>query len=321
MGKRGADVPRRRVPDHRAAGARTPPTRAGAGRAHKVGIAQLGRLVDEALIRCDPEEAQARRLAAAEHRHFDVYTDHLGYEGTVEVAGTLDLSDALDLDAAISQGAKHLSALGCDESLDVRRSMAAGELARRQLALDLSAVEEVAQRPSRDSATGRDPTIARYGKHLNSVDQVIAWCQAAGTSVRVQPLIDLNEAIQVGAYEIPDRVHGLVELRDHHCVFPHCTDQPDAATPTTSPPTASATSPTPTTWHPFAGCTTAAPRPAAHGPTTRSPQVSTCGPAPADSGSRPTTPAPPNWIPDRLAPTPRPPRRGHRHAIGISRRP
>ncbi len=195
--------------------------------AHKVGIAQLDRLVEETLLRFDPEEAERRRLAAAEGRHFDVYTDHVGYEGTVQVAGALDLSDALDLDVAIRQGAKHLGDLGCEQPLDVRRSMAAGELARRQLALDLTAPEvEPVETPTGRGVTivvhVADPTIARYGNHLISVEQVIAWCQTAGTSVKVQPLIDLNQAIQVGAYEIPDRIHQLVELRDHHCVFPHC---------------------------------------------------------------------------------------------------
>jgi len=34
--------------------------------------------------------------------------------------------------------AAHLKDLGCTESLDVRRAMALGELARRQLALDLT---------------------------------------------------------------------------------------------------------------------------------------------------------------------------------------
>ena len=51
--------------------------------------------------------------------------------------GELDLADALDLDEAIRGIADQLKALGSTESLDVRRSVAAGELARRQLALDL----------------------------------------------------------------------------------------------------------------------------------------------------------------------------------------
>ncbi len=56
----------------------------------------------------------------------------------MEITGELDLADALDLDDALARGAASLAAAGCDEPLDVRRSMAAGDIARRQLALDLA---------------------------------------------------------------------------------------------------------------------------------------------------------------------------------------
>ncbi len=39
----------------------------------------------------------------------------------------------------------------------------------------------------------------------------------------IKPVIDLNDTISVNAYEIPHRIREHVELRDHHCVFPHCT--------------------------------------------------------------------------------------------------
>jgi hypothetical protein len=39
----------------------------------------------------------------------------------------------------------------------------------------------------------------------------------------VKPVIDLNEHINVNAYEIPDRLQEQVDLRDHTCVFPWCT--------------------------------------------------------------------------------------------------
>lgn len=54
---------------------------------------------------------------------------------------TLALHDALDLDEAITHGARQLAALGSTDSLGVRRSIAAAELARRQLALDLTGDE------------------------------------------------------------------------------------------------------------------------------------------------------------------------------------
>src|SRR3954462_5136382 len=107
--------------------------------AHKIGHAGLQHLVGEAVPRFMPAEAEERRRAAAEHRHFDIHTNHTTAEGVVDVTGTLDLADALDRDAAVTRGAADLKDLGCAESLDVRRSLAAGVMARRQLALDLNA--------------------------------------------------------------------------------------------------------------------------------------------------------------------------------------
>src|SRR4051812_15479461 len=76
--------------------------------AHKIGHARLERLVEEAVTRFMPAEAEQRRRAAAEHRHFDIHTRHTTAEGVVDVTGTLDLADALDLDAAVTQGAADL---------------------------------------------------------------------------------------------------------------------------------------------------------------------------------------------------------------------
>src|SRR3954451_2838412 len=110
-----------------------------AGFAHAIGYAALERLVEEAIVRFMPAEAKRRRRAAAEDRHFDIETHQVSYDGTVQVDGVLDLADALDLDDAIIRGAAALKDLGCGESLDVRRSIAVGDLARRQLALELNA--------------------------------------------------------------------------------------------------------------------------------------------------------------------------------------
>src|SRR3954471_15334903 len=110
--------------------------------AHKISHARLERLVEEAVTRFMPAEAEERRRAAAEHRHFDIHTNHTTAEGVVDVTGTLDLADALDLDAAVTRGAADLKDLGCQEPLDVRRSLAVGVMARRQLTLDLNPREE-----------------------------------------------------------------------------------------------------------------------------------------------------------------------------------
>jgi hypothetical protein len=109
--------------------------------AHSCSWAQLERLVEEAMVRYDPEAAEAKRREAAERRHFDVHKDRVSFDGTVPIDGVVDLEDALALDEAVSRGAKQQAALGSTESLDVRRSKAVGDLARRQLAFDFDTDE------------------------------------------------------------------------------------------------------------------------------------------------------------------------------------
>ena len=108
-----------------------------AHQAARCSFAQIERAVDDALRRYDPAEADKRRREAADARHFDVDLQQVSFDGTVHIDAELDLADALDLNDAITTGAKQLAALGCAETLDVRRSLAAGALARRELTLDL----------------------------------------------------------------------------------------------------------------------------------------------------------------------------------------
>ena len=53
--------------------------------AHKVGVVLTERLCREALDRFDPDQAEARRIAAAEARRVDVHLDRAGRHGTVDV--------------------------------------------------------------------------------------------------------------------------------------------------------------------------------------------------------------------------------------------
>jgi hypothetical protein len=213
--------------------------------AHRVGVAQLQRLVEEAIARFMPETARERRAKAADGRHFDIDHDQVSFTGTSRVHGELDLADALDLEAAISAGATELKQLGSEESLDVRRSQAAGQLARRQLALDLSrATEEATEEPttrrpaaqrqvvlhvhlaeaairSRDvSAPAR---VENAGGHLVTARQIADWCGADASQITVKPVVDLAEHIHVTSYEVPDRLAEHAALRDQTCVFPWCT--------------------------------------------------------------------------------------------------
>ncbi len=204
--------------------------------AHRIRPAQLARLVEEAIGRFMPDLADRRRRDAADGRHFDIDHDQVSFAGTSVVHGELDLADALDLDDALRTIAADLADLGCEESLDVRRSLAAGELARRQLALDLT-------RP--DAQTPRRRPVRRTVLHLHlshaalsggdsvgrcentrtpvTAEQIREWCGHPATHLTVKPVLDLADHVSVDAYEVPDRITEVVALRDQACVFPWCT--------------------------------------------------------------------------------------------------
>ena len=107
--------------------------------AHKIGPAQLERLIQEAIARFDPEQAEADRAAAAEAGVTWTWTcSRSAPPGPSLVEAELDLADALDFNTAISDDAHQQLLAGSTESLDVRRSIAAGNLARHQTTLDLA---------------------------------------------------------------------------------------------------------------------------------------------------------------------------------------
>ena len=187
--------------------------------AHRMGIGQVDRLGEEALVRFDPEKAEARRLAAADNRHVTLYTDQTDFDGTAHLDADLDLADALDLDAALSEGAARLADLGCEDSLDVRRAHALGELARgTDPTLPLPGREVVLNVHVSDHAitSGDDTHLARVEntRSFVSVDQVRTWCGTPGTTITVRPVLDLNEHLSGAAYETPARLVELSALVD-----------------------------------------------------------------------------------------------------------
>ncbi|WP_244929553.1 HNH endonuclease signature motif containing protein [Nocardioides sp. W7] len=207
--------------------------------AHKVSIAQLDRTVEEARVTYDPAEAKARWEAAFEARHFDIESQQVSFDGTVDVHGTLDLADALDLEDAVARRARELGQLGLDVALDIRRSIAVGDLARRQLALELNTEEPEDRQRKRprqvvlhvhlsDAALGTttsdDLHLARVEETRSfvSADQVKTWCANSDTQVTVKPVIDLDGHVHVDAYETPDRLRERQVLLQHACVFPWC---------------------------------------------------------------------------------------------------
>ncbi|GAA4805362.1 HNH endonuclease signature motif containing protein [Nocardioides caeni] len=199
-----------------------------------VSWALIERLVKEAVLRFEPERAEAERARANDHRHFDL--SEIDDHGLVTVSGLLDAADGRDLDEAIAREATLLGQLGDGSSLDVRRSKAAGALARRDLVLDLLVHDEetgkvIAEAPGRKvtmtvHVTDRaEETVGRWeeGRTPVSIQQIEEWLTAHDTTVTIRPVIDLAGCVPVDSYEIPDRLRRQVTLRDHTCRHPHCT--------------------------------------------------------------------------------------------------
>jgi len=196
--------------------------------ASKVTVGQIDRLVTEALQMFDPEAAEEKRKAAMDSRHVTVHTKGVGSDGVVDITATADLADALDFDNRIATEAADLKALGCDESLDVRRSMALGTLARRQTTLDLSQGDpdgpvkarqvDIRVHVSEDSDHGRCDNT----RSMVSVEQVKGWCTNPDTQVVIRPVLDLDDHVQVDRYERPRRLDDQIRERDVVCSHPWC---------------------------------------------------------------------------------------------------
>ncbi|MVA75947.1 DUF222 domain-containing protein [Auraticoccus sp. F435] len=212
----------------------------------RVGPTQLDRLITTAILRFMPAEAEQQRLAAADGRRFDIHHDRDGTSsGLAEVTGWLDLPDALDLDAAVTDGAQALAEAGCHASLDVRRSMAVGELARRQPAFDLTTSSDSEPATPSEGAGAPVPRprvpVTLY-LHLTAeslgsgtapgwvgntgtpvtAGQIRDWCGRPGSRITVRPVIDLNTDQTVPGYQVPERIREHIALRDRTCVFPWC---------------------------------------------------------------------------------------------------
>ncbi|WP_370289529.1 HNH endonuclease signature motif containing protein, partial [Nocardioides sp.] len=204
-----------------------------------VGWKRLGQLVDEAVMRFDPDLSEARRLRAAEARV--VRTQSCG-EGLAAVEAVLDAADAADLERAVSRQAEALARSGDTSPIAVRRARALGVIARialgqEVLIADPTTGEVVSSDPGRRvtlnvhltpeslavGVEGGNP-VARWeeGRVPVLIGQVREWLLQPGTTIRVQPVIDLAAHHPVEAYEIPDRIRRQVELRDHGCRFPSC---------------------------------------------------------------------------------------------------
>ena len=209
-----------------------------AHQAARCSFAQIDRAIDDALRLFDPTEAEKRRREAADQRRFDVDLQQVSFDGTVHIDGELDLADALDLNDAITAGAAQLAELGCEETVDVRRSLAAGALARRDLTLDLTPDQTGQSR--RPTPRKRDLVIYLHltdvavtgtagaasvenTRTAISVEQVKAWCTGTNTHVTIRPVIDLNDNLATSSYRPTDVIRDQAILTNPTCVFPRCT--------------------------------------------------------------------------------------------------
>ena len=147
---------------------------------------------------------------------------------------TLDLTT--DTSAAVTDSPVSTSA-GTDlEAVGAVNRRASGRRGvNLYLHLTLEQLQSMTARATSAGATG-DPGGAGIGRaeHLRTpvpAELIRDWCARPTIDLRVVPVIDLADHVHVDAYEIPDRITERVALRDHHCVFPHCTRPARRLTP------------------------------------------------------------------------------------------
>ncbi|HEY1133091.1 MAG TPA: DUF222 domain-containing protein [Nocardioides sp.] len=229
----------------------------------------VDRLVAEAAARFDPESLEAERLDADACRHVTIDLAGVAYRdpltgtlcGTVDVSGSLDLADAIDLERAVAHVAGQLADLGSVDDLDVRRSIALGEIARRSDGVDTlafsgeeasSAEDRSMLRSKRDVVIyvhldqaaiagtvngfgpGIDACTGTTGIDLARLDtpgmprgpvtaeQVRAWCGGPDTRVVVKPVIDLAAGAGVAGLAV-DGYRPTERIADHvRLRWPRC---------------------------------------------------------------------------------------------------
>jgi len=222
--------------------------------AGKVGPVVLDRLVEEAVLRFDPEQAAIAAFEALEERHATVTIDHIldGALSTGRLDAVLDVADALELDATLTDVAAALADAGDTDPVDVRRAKALGLLARgegapvhsnardqgepgvdagttrrrrRRLVLHVHLSELALHNAGDGLATLKTHTGRQLG--IVTVEQVQGWCAADGAQITVRPTLDTNVPIESACYQPSSRLRDLVVALNPRCVFPHCTRAAD----------------------------------------------------------------------------------------------
>ena len=198
--------------------------------------AEIARQVDRARAEHDPDEAERRRLAAAEQRCLEVHYRGITPDGMVPITGYAALADALAFDAWVTTTA---TTLDPTLPMDVRRSMTLGMVAGGTQA-PKELVLYAHTRP------GQTMVEVENTRTVVTPGQVREWCQQAGTRVTVRPVLDLAEELPTDAYEPTPLMKEQARARFPTCVYPDCerlsrscdldhrTPYPDGATTTSN---------------------------------------------------------------------------------------
>ena len=161
--------------------------------AHSCTWAQVDRLVETALVRFDPEAAEERR---ARPRRSTATSISASTRSTPPASphGTtgLDIADALDLEQAIARRAKLYGQLGDEDSLDVRRAKALGEIAREDLALDLEVADPETGEITR-TIPGRKTELV---VHIDATDHTVGRLGNTRTPISVEQIKTWFEPVQ-----------------------------------------------------------------------------------------------------------------------------
>src|SRR6478609_4030680 len=163
--------------------------------AHRCSYAQIDRAVDHARDMFDPEEAEAKRAEAAEHRHVNVRLGDVTIDGQVYIEATTDLADALAFEAAISAKAHDLLEDYAHLSLDVRRSMALGRLGND------SGGKELVIHAHHDASSPDGLVYVENTRSWITVEQLSEWCTDTNTKATIAPVLDLNEHLSTDSYK------------------------------------------------------------------------------------------------------------------------
>ena len=183
--------------------------------------AQITRTVEAARVTFDPEDALGRTVEdhlGVRITHADPALGETPGVGFVEAA--LTTAAALDVETAVADIAHRLLDAHPDLSVDTRRAMALGILARGEHPGEIS--REVVIYTHHRPAEGPGIVGLANTRAWVTLDQLTEWCTTAGTKVTIKPVLDLADELWTDRYEPTPAQHEQAILTHPTCVFPGC---------------------------------------------------------------------------------------------------